>query len=139
MPALRAFEAFKKSETNCLFVMDEYGGFAGLLTVRNLIKEIIGQLSESEGKNESIVRQEDGTWLMDGSLNIDEAGRALSLSSLGADENHSEYHTLAGFILNLAGEIPKTGAYFDYNGYRFTVVDMDGNRIDKLMVKKIEP
>jgi putative hemolysin len=74
---------------------------------------------------------------MDGSLNIDEAGRTLSLSSLGADENHSEYHTLAGFILSLAGEIPKTGVHFDYNGYRFTVVDMDGNRIDKLMVKKI--
>jgi putative hemolysin len=138
MPALKAFEAFKKSQINCLLVMDEYGGFAGILTVHNLIEEIVGQLSDSEGSEESIVKQEDGTWLMDGSLNIDEAGKVLSLSSLDEEESHSEYHTLAGFILNLAGEIPKTGAYFDYNGFRFTVVDMDGNRIDKVMVKKIE-
>jgi putative hemolysin len=138
MPALKAFEAFKKSGINCLFVMDEYGGFAGILTVHNLIEEIVGQLSDSEQDEDSIVRQEDGTWLMDGSLNIDEAGKVLSLSSLDEEESHSEYHTLAGFILNLAGEIPKTGAYFDYNGFRFTIVDMDGNRIDKVMVKKIE-
>jgi putative hemolysin len=138
MPAIKAFESFKKSETNCLFVMDEYGGFAGILTVHNLIEEIVGQLSDNKGDEESIVRQEDGAWLMDGSLNIDEAGQALSLSSIGEEENHSEYHTLAGFILNLAGEIPKTGAHFDYNGFRFTVIDMDGNRIDKVMVNKIK-
>ena len=138
IPALKAFEAFKKSETGCLFVMDEYGGFAGILTVNNLIEEIVGQLSANEGEEEEIIQQEDGTWLMDGSTNIDEASRALSLSSLAEEGSHMEYHTLAGFILNLAGEIPKTGAHFDFLGFRFTVVDMDGNRIDKIMVKKMD-
>jgi putative hemolysin len=134
MPAIKAFEAFKKAGANYLFVMDEYGGFAGILTVRNLIEEIVGQLSVSAPEGEDFLKQEDGTWLADGSVNIDDAARALSLSGLQGDR--SEYHTLAGFILDLAEEIPRTGACFDYNGYRFKIVDMDGNRIDKVMISK---
>ena len=134
MTALKAFEAFKKAESLCLFVMDEYGGFAGLLTVRSLIEEIVGELSASSGKGETIVKQEDGTWLADGGVSIDDAARELDLGSLG--ENSSEYHTLAGFILELAGEIPRTGAHFDYNGYRFKILSLDGNRIEKIMISK---
>jgi putative hemolysin len=134
MPAIKAFEAFKKADADYLFVMDEYGGFAGILTVRNLIEEIVGQLSASKTEGEEILPQEDGSWLADGSVNIDDAARALSLSGLGGE--HGDYHTLAGFILDLAGEIPKTGARFDYHGYRFKIVDMDGNRIDKVMISR---
>jgi putative hemolysin len=135
MPAIKAFEAFKKAGADYLFVMDEYGGFAGILTVRNLIEEIVGQLSASEAGGEEILLQEDGSWLADGSVNIDAAARALSLSGLGGE--HGDYHTLAGFILDLAGEIPKTGARFDYHGYRFKIVDMDGNRIDKVLISRL--
>jgi putative hemolysin len=135
MPAIKAFEAFKKAEADYLFVMDEYGGFAGILTVRNLIEEIVGQLSATEAEGEKILPQEDGSWLADGSVNIDDAAQALSLSGLGGE--HGDYHTLAGFILDLAGEIPRTGAHFDYHGYRFKIVDMDGNRIDKVMISRL--
>jgi putative hemolysin len=134
MPAIKAFEAFKKADADYLFVMDEYGGFAGILTVRNLIEEIVGQLSASKAEGEEILLQEDGSWLADGSVNIDAAARALSLSGLGGE--HGDYHTLAGFILDLAGEIPKTGARFDYHGYRFKILDMDGNRIDKVLISR---
>jgi len=137
MPALKAFETFKKTENHCLFVMDEYGGFAGILSIRNLIEEITGQLSADTGDEEEIVRLENGSWLADGSMNIDDAARAISLPGLAENEDQSDYYTLAGFILNLAGEIPGTGAFFDFNGYRFTVADMDGNRIDKVMIEKI--
>ncbi|MDR0720655.1 MAG: hemolysin family protein [Treponema sp.] len=136
MPAIKAFEAFKKADADYLFVMDEYGGFSGMLTVRNLIEEIVGQLSTNVSGDDEIIKQEDGSWLADGSLNIDDAAKALELSGLSSD--HGEYHTLAGFILDLAGEIPRTGAHFDYSGYRFTVVDMDGNRIDKIMITRPE-
>jgi len=135
MPALKAFEAFKKADANDLFVMDEYGGFAGILSVRNLIEEIVGELSASGGGEEAIVKQDDGTWLADGGVSIDDAARELGLSRLG--EEQKEYHTLAGFILYLAEEIPRTGAYFDYEGYRFRVVDLDQNRIDKIAILKI--
>jgi putative hemolysin len=135
MSALKAFEAFKKADANDLFVMDEYGGFAGLLTIRNLIEEIVGELSASGKEQETIVRQEDGTWLADGGVSIDDAAKELELQSLAGEQN--EYHTLAGFILYLAEEIPKTGACFDYEGFRFKVVDLDNNRIDKIMISKI--
>ncbi|GHV60250.1 hypothetical protein AGMMS49587_00980 [Spirochaetia bacterium] len=135
MSALKAFEAFKRGETDHLFVMDEYGGFAGLLSVRDLIEEIVGQLSEGEAEEEGILPQGDGTWLAEGSANIDDIAAILNLSSLA--ETHQDYHTLAGFILSLAGEIPKTAASFSYNGFNFKIVDMDGNRIDKVMISKI--
>jgi len=135
MPALKAFAAFKKADANDLFVMDEYGGFAGMLTVRNLIEEIVGELSDSGKEEEEIIKQEDGTWLADGGVSIDDAARELKLARLGEEQN--EYHTLAGFILYLAEEIPRAGAHFDYEGYRFRVVDLDQNRIDKVLISKI--
>ena len=135
MSALKAFEAFKQADANDLFVMDEYGGFAGVLTIRNLIEEIVGGLSASGEEEKGIAKQDDGTWLADGGVSIDDAAKELELERLGGEQN--EYHTLAGFILYLAGEIPHTGAHFDYSGYRFRVVDLDNNRIDKIMISKI--
>jgi putative hemolysin len=135
MSALKAFEAFKQADANALFVMDEYGGFAGILTVRNLIEEIVGELSASGEEDEEIIKQDDGTWLADGGVSIDDAARELELEKLGDEQN--DYHTLAGFILYLAGEIPRIGASFDYKGYRFKVVDLDQNRIDKIMISRI--
>ena len=132
MSALKAFEAFKKTDALDLFVMDEYGGFAGILMVRSLIEEIVGELSASSKEEETITKQDDGSWLADGGVSLDDAKQELELARLGGE--HPEYHTLAGFILELAGEIPKTGAHFDHEGYRFTIVDMDGNRIDKIRV-----
>jgi putative hemolysin len=132
MSALKVIEVFKQKEVDFLFVMDEYGGFAGILSLNDLVEEIVGQLSADSAETESIVRQGDGSFLVDGSNNIDEIAELLSLPSL-IDE-HQEYHTLAGFILSLAGEIPRTGASFDYKNLEFKIVDMDGNRIDKVII-----
>ena len=134
MSALKAFEAFKNADASDLFVMDEYGGFAGVLTVHNLIEEIVGELSASEDNEVTIEKQNDGTWLADGGLSIDDTAKELGLASLGGEKN--EYHTLAGFILYLAGEIPHVGAGFDFGGFHFKVVDLDQNRIDKIMISK---
>jgi putative hemolysin len=132
MTALKAFEAFKQGDSDLIFVMDEYGGFSGVLSVRDLIEEIVGELSNSTPGGEEILRQDDGTYLAEGSVNIDDIAKALSLSSLTGD--HQDYHTLAGFVLSLAGEIPKIGACFDWNGFRFKIVTMEGNRIDKVLI-----
>jgi putative hemolysin len=134
MSALKAFESFKRGEANFLFVMDEYGGFAGLISIMDLVEEIVGELAAPQRKEEPVLRQEDGTWLADGSLNIDEAAELLSLPGLAG--KHGGYHTLAGFVLSLAGELPRTGESFVYQGFCFKVVDMDGNRIDKLLISK---
>jgi putative hemolysin len=136
MSALKAFEAFKKGEADFLLVMDEYGGFAGVLSIGNLIEEIVGQLSASAREETGIIKQEDGTYLVDGSVNIDEAAETLGMASLLGE--HPAYRTVAGFILSLTGEIPRTGERFEYGGYRFQVVDMDGNRIDKILIHPLE-
>ncbi|MFP3090373.1 hemolysin family protein [Treponema sp. TIM-1] len=132
MTALKAFEVFKQGDSDLVFVMDEYGGFSGVLSVRDLVEEIVGELSDSTRGGEEILRQDDGTYLAEGSVNIDDIAKALSLSSLSGD--HQNYHTLAGFILSLAGEIPKIGAHFDWNGFRFKIIAMEGNRIDKVLI-----
>jgi putative hemolysin len=135
MSAIRAFEAFKRGESNFLLVIDEYGGFAGVLSVRDLIEEIVGELSASASADDDILAQGDGAYLASGSVNIDDIAEILPIAGFPAAPQ--EYHTLAGFILELAGEIPRTGAVFDWNGYRFKVVDMDGNRIDKVLIEPI--
>jgi putative hemolysin len=134
MSALKAFEAFEQEDEYYLCVMDEYGGFAGSLRVRNLLEEIVGELSGSASEEEAVILQEDGSWLADGSVSVDELAKVLELESLG--KNHGDYHTLAGFILKLAGDIPKTGDSFSWGAFRFKVVDRDGNRIDKVLVSR---
>ena len=135
MTALNAFESFKHGQSNFLFVMDEYGGLAGMISIRALVEEIVGELSTPVAKEEPIILQEDGTWLADGTLNIDDAAQVLGLGGLGEE---GSFHTLAGLILHLAGELPKVGDTFEHQGYSFRVLDKDGNRIDKLMISKIE-
>jgi len=120
----------------------------------------VGELSASSAGEETIVKQEDGTWLADGGVNIDDAAGVLGLNlpGDGSPESAAEaanqrfgrgavpkmrgsppgYHTLAGFILDLAGEIPRPGACFDYNGHRFKIVGLDGNRIDKIIISRIK-
>jgi putative hemolysin len=145
MSALKAFESFKKGDDDYLFVMDEYGGFAGALSSRDLTEEIVGELSSNPAEEENIIKLDDGTYLVDGITHIDDIAKIFSISDLMSDSTSggfagnsvggsARYHTLAGFILEIAGVIPRTGESFAWNGFKFKVVDMDGNRIDKVMV-----
>jgi putative hemolysin len=135
MSALKAFESFKQGQADFLFVMDEYGGLAGIISIRALVEEMGGELSAPAAKEEPLVRQEDGSLLADGAMNIDDAEKTLSLGGLGEE---GDFHTLAGFVLFLAGELPAAGDSFEYQGYSFKVKEMDGNRIDKILISKIE-
>jgi putative hemolysin len=134
MPSLKAFESFKNAQADYIFVMDEYGGFAGMLSIRNLMEEIVGELADSQDEAESFIQREDGTWRAGGGVSIDDVAEELSLPGLA--EEHPDYHTLAGFILALAGELPKPGDSFVYQGFSFTIEGMDGNRIDKVLISK---
>jgi putative hemolysin len=111
--------------------MDEYGGFAGIVSLRDLTEEIVGELTSSAHEEKLAEQQEDGSWVADGSLNIDDAAKLFSLPGLASDD----YHTLAGFVLSLAGELPRAGDSFQYSNCTFTVMDMDSNRIGKVRVR----
>jgi putative hemolysin len=135
MSALKAFESFKHGQADFLFVIDEYGGLAGIISIRALVEEIVGELSAPAAKQGPVARQEDGSLLAEGAMNIDDAAKTLSLTGLPED---GDFHTLAGFVLHLAGELPGIGDSFKYQGYSFKVKEMDGNRIDKILISKID-
>ncbi|MDR0636502.1 MAG: hemolysin family protein [Treponema sp.] len=130
MSALKAFEAFKQE--TLLMVMDEYSGFVGILSIQDLMAELVGEFSTEAEDKAAILEQADGSLLVEGSANIDDVAKKLRLETLAGE--HQEYHTLAGFILSLAGKIPHAGETFSYNKYQFTILSMDGNRIDKVLI-----
>jgi putative hemolysin len=130
---LKVLELFKASSTHFAMVLDEYGGVEGVITLNDLVEAIVGQLPNlNEDEDPMVIQREDGSWLLDGLLPMDEL-RALVGSARLAPEDDS-YHTLAGFIIKHMGRIPKAGDHFEWQGLRFEVVDMDGRRIDKVLL-----
>jgi putative hemolysin len=132
MPALRALEAVKEAHAQMALVVDEFGGTAGLITLTDLLEAIVGDLPPQPGEEEPrAVRRDDGSWLIDGLLPIDELKKTLGVTHL---PDEGEYQTLAGFVISRLGRIPAAGDSFDWDSLRFEVVDMDGNRVDKVLV-----
>lgn len=141
MTALKAFETFRASGAQLILVLDEYGGMQGVLTLRDLVEEIVGELS-TRGLEDvpEVVERPDGSALVDGLFSLDEFRDHYGLGS-ELPESH-EYHTLAGFILDRLGSIPRTGEVVEWKGFLLEIVDMDGNRIDKVLVTpppRLEP
>lgn len=134
MRAVKALEMFKKSGTHLLLVVDEYGGTEGMVTHHDVLEAIVGDIVPSGGQVDmQAVRREDGSWLLDGMLPIDELKEILAIDVL-PEEDSGLYNTLGGLLIRKIGHIPATGEYFDWRGFRFEVVDMDARRIDKVLV-----
>jgi putative hemolysin len=120
-------------------VVDEYGDIEGLVTLNDLLAAVVGasQLGHGHGhKHEEhppIVARGDGSWLVDGSLSSDDLRELLKVDHLPGEQEH-EYRTAAGMVMAALGHIPQTGEVFAWQGIRFEVVDLDGARIDKLMI-----
>ncbi|HEX8203710.1 MAG TPA: hemolysin family protein, partial [Isosphaeraceae bacterium] len=129
--ALKILETFKASGTHLAVVLDEFGAVQGLLTLNDIVEALVGDLSEgADPAGPKAVRRSDGSWLLDGTLPVDEFHDAFE----GLELPRGDYQTLAGFILRQLGRIPATGDRFQWQGLGFEVVDMDGNRIDKVLV-----
>jgi len=137
MRALRVLELFRSSGTHLALVIDEYGGIEGMVTLIDLVEEIIGELTSlSAGQSPSVVQREDGSWLVDASLSMEQVREAVGLPERRHEER-DDYHTLGGFILNRFGRLPVTADHFEADGFRFEVVDMDGKRVDKVLVARL--
>lgn len=128
MLASRALEVLKKHNTEVLLVVDEFGGFQGLLTINDILEEIVGQI---EGEEPQATQRQDGSWLLDGMLEVDEFKEIFNLNELPHED---EYETLSGFVMTSLGRVPQTADHFDWNDLRFEVIDMDGHRVDKVLV-----
>lgn len=131
MPALKLLETFKQTGQHICMVVDEYGGLRGLVTLHDVMEGIVGDLPGGENIQPSAVRREDGSWLLDGLLPIDELEDLLPLKERMPIER--DYQTLAGFLLSCFRRIPRRGESIVWGGYRFEVVDMDGMRIDQVL------
>lgn len=132
-PALQALERFRRAGEHLALVVDEYGGTAGVLSLQDILEAIVGDLpGAGEPQLRAAVRRDDGSWLLDGSLSADDVEDHLDLRTLpGSAEGLFE--TLGGFVLTQLGHIPAVGEQFTWGGWRFEVVDMDGNRVDKVL------
>jgi len=128
MFASRALELFKEKNTELLLVVDEFGGLQGLLTINDILEEIVGAMEFEEPQ---VTQRQDGSWLLDGMLEVDEFKELFDFKSLPHED---EYETLSGFMMAMLGRVPQSSEHFEWNGYRFEVMDMDGRRVDKVLV-----
>jgi putative hemolysin len=127
MFASRALEVFKEKSAELMLVIDEFGSLQGLLTLNDIIEEIVGDI---EVEPQALQRQ-DGSWLLDGMLEVDNFKEIFKVDKLPHED---EYETLSGFVMMSLGRVPQSTDHFEWNGLRFEVMDMDGRRVDKVLV-----
>jgi len=132
---LRLLDLFRESKMHFAVIVDEHGSIEGVVTPSDILTAIAGELPESaqEEPAEAVAR-DDSSWLVDGSMSIDDVERLLGSGNMRSGD---DYTTLAGFVLAQLGHLPTTGESFRWRGFRFEVVDMDGRRIDKLLVHRL--
>lgn len=131
---LRLLEIFRQAPTRMAVVLDEYGSVEGLVTQADIFTVIAGEMSEPDQEDDSIVVRGSGSWLIDGRTRLIDVERKIGANGFV----HSDYSTIAGLVLHRLGRLPRVGESVTYNGFRLEVVDLDGRRIDKVMVDKIE-
>ncbi|MBD1904419.1 hemolysin family protein [Funiculus sociatus GB2-A5] len=137
MGGLKVLELFKQTGTHMALVVDEYGVTQGLLTLNDIFVEIVGDVpSADEAEDPPIVQREDGSWLVDGMLPVQELFELLDIEELPGEQK-GNYHTMGGFVMTHLGKIPTAADHFELDRFRFEVMDMDGNRVDKVLVMPI--
>lgn len=133
--ALRLLEIFREEQQTLALVVDEYGDILGMVTVNDLIGAVLGRIQGMEDAEDEalIVERDDGSWLIDGRLAVEELRELLNVQALpGEDDN--DFTTIAGMVIAHFGRIPHTGEVFEFSAWRVEVIDLDGARIDKLLV-----
>ena len=131
--ALRALEMFKKSGEPMAIVIDEYGDFEGILTLNDITEALVGDIASPDETDPAIVQRDDGSWLLDGMISIDEVKSVVGLPELPG-ESDGHFQTLGGFMMARVNRIPTVGDRVTVQGYRFEVVDMDGRRVYRVLV-----
>jgi putative hemolysin len=130
--ASRALEIFREQNRELMLVIDEFGTLQGLLTLHDVIEEIVGDFrTEAQA-----TQRQDGSWLLDGMLPVDEFKEIFKVKTM---PHETEYETLSGFIMMSMGRVPQSADNFEWEGLRFEVMDMDGRRVDKVLVTTLPP
>ena len=132
---VQLLEEFKRSKIALALVVDEYGEVAGLATLKDVMEAIVGDLPSEEAEDEEpeAIQREDGSWLLDGTLTIEKFKQLFDMETL-PDEASGNFHTIGGFVMLQLGHVPRASDRIEAAGLRFEVVDMDRNRVDKILV-----
>ena len=136
MPLDRLLELFQTERNQLAIVLDEYGGTEGLVTLEDVMEELVGEIRDEHDhdRNSEFVQREDGSWLVDGSLAVDDLFGRMALPDSGLPR---DYSTVSGLVLDELEKIPSVGDAFLWNGLSIEVVDMDGRRIDRLLIQRV--
>jgi putative hemolysin len=130
-------EHFRRARTQFALVVDEYGGLQGIVTLTDVLSAIVGDIpEEGVAAPSDAVQRDDGSWLVDGDIGLDRFRDLVGIDQLPG-EAEGDFHTLAGFVLHHLGRIPAAADRFEVAGLNFEVVDMDRNRIDKLIIARV--
>ncbi|HVC52692.1 MAG TPA: hemolysin family protein [Stellaceae bacterium] len=133
---LRALEMFKSSGEPMALVVNEYGDLEGLTTLTDIVEALVGEVSGGEGEDPRVVRREDGTWLIDGMVGLDELKQVLGVSRL--EDEDPDFHTLGGYLMGRLNRVPMVADRVASGGFRFEVVEMDGRRVDRVLVAPVK-
>ncbi len=135
LPLDRLLEMFRSKRVQMAIVLDEYGGTDGLVTLEDVLEELVGEIHDEHrlDEEEEIVQRDEHSWLVDGRVNFDDLLEGMGLEHLRSDQTR-EFNTVAGLVLDRLGSIPRVGQHVAWEGIRVEVVDMDGQRIDRVMV-----
>jgi putative hemolysin len=132
--ALRALEIFKKSGAPMALVVDEYGDFEGIVTLHDILQSLVGDIADpADADSQAVVRRDDGSWLVDGMVTVDEVRDLTGLPRLPGEDS-DDFQTLGGFMMARINRVPKVGDHIMVDGFRFEVVDMDGRRVDRVLI-----
>ena len=132
---LRALEMFKSSGEPMALVVDEYGDLEGLVTLTDILVALVGDIPEIGETDQRIVRREDGTWLIDGMVGLDELKQVLGVSTLPGED--PEFHTLGGYLMARLNRVPMVADRVTAGDYLFEIVDMDGRRVDRVLIMPV--
>jgi len=134
LTAYETLEIFKQNKIHYGLVVDEYGSTVGMVTLNDILEALVGDFNETNPDEPQINQRDDGSWLADGQMSFYEFAYELNIQ--GFDKGKIKFDTLAGLAMSILRHIPKPGEKFTWKNYEFEIVDLDGNRIDKLIVKK---
>ncbi len=133
----QVYDIFFQSNIGAAFVVNKENNISGFITLKDITKTFLGNLKLEEDLTEPFfVQRHDGTWLAEGLTPITEFKKSFDLKAL-PDEDKKSYHTLSGFIMDYLGKVPKVTDSFVFGDYSFEVMDMDSNRVDKILIKKL--
>ena len=134
--AYETLEIFKQNKIHYGLVVDEYGSTVGMVTLNDILEALVGDFNEPNPDEPRIIQRDDGSWLVDGQMSFYEFAYEFNIQ--GFDKNKIKFDTIAGLAIHMLKHIPVPGEKFSWKEYEFEIVDLDGNRIDKLIIKKNE-